>query len=229
VGVVQQADPWRTTAPRRGRPAGSVTVNDVRFLRTSATGDGGHDDPDPDPAGLLAASARGDQGAFARLYDLTAARVYGMVLRVVRGPAQAAEVTQDVYLQIWRESARFDPTAGAVLPWLLMIAHRRAVDRVRAAQSSTLREDRYAAVHTDRPYDQVSEQVQAGLDAQRVHKALADLTEVQREAITLAYLGGYTHREVAELLHLPLGTVKTRVRDGLIRLRDALGVCDEQS
>ncbi|MBV9820939.1 MAG: RNA polymerase subunit sigma, partial [Actinobacteria bacterium] len=88
------------------------------------------------PEELVAASARGDEQAFAELYDQSSARVYGMVLRVVRDPAQAAEVTQDVYLEVWRQSARFDPSKSAVLPWLLMIAHRRAVDRVRSAQSA---------------------------------------------------------------------------------------------
>jgi len=158
------------------------------------------------------------------LYDLTSSRVYGMVLRVIRDAAQAAEVTQDIYLEVWRQSARFDSSRGAVLPWLLMIAHRRAVDRVRSAQSSVTRDSRYVELNTERPYDQVSEQVQASLDAERVRKVLNDLTAAQRQAVSFAYFGGYTHSEVAELLHIPLGTVKTRIRDGLIRMRDALGV-----
>ncbi|UQX89614.1 ECF RNA polymerase sigma factor SigK [Jatrophihabitans telluris] len=173
---------------------------------------------------LLAASARGEQQAFAELYDRTSSRVYGMVLRVVRDAAQSAEVTQDVYLEVWRQSARFDVTKSAVMPWLLMIAHRRAVDRVRAAQSSAARDNRYAELNTERPYDEVSEQVETSLEAQRVRRVMNDLTDVQRQAVSLAYFGGYSHSEVAELLHIPLGTVKTRIRDGLIRLRDALGV-----
>jgi RNA polymerase sigma-70 factor (ECF subfamily) len=173
---------------------------------------------------LLAASARGDELAFARLYDQTSARVYGMVLRVIRDAAQSAEVTQDIYLELWRQSARFDRTKSALVPWLLMIAHRRAVDRVRSAQSSAVRDNRYAELNTERPYDNVSEQVETSLEAQRVRKVMNDLTEAQREAVSLAYFGGYSHSEVAELLHIPLGTVKTRIRDGLIRLRDALGV-----
>lgn len=173
---------------------------------------------------LVAAAARGDEHAFAELYDQTSPRVYGMVLRVLRDPAQAAEVTQDIYLEVWRQSARFDVGKGGVLPWLLMIAHRRSVDRVRSAQSSMARDDRYALLHEERPYDSVSEQVQISLEAQRVRRVLDDLTPAQREAVTLAYLGGYTHTEVAQLLKVPLGTVKTRIRDGLIRMRDALGV-----
>jgi len=202
-------------------------VDNVRFLRTSSGGEP-FDDLVAQLPKLLAGSARGDQRAFAKLYDLTSARVYGMVLRVVRDRAQAAEVTQDVYLQVWREAARFDPDVGTAVAWLLMIAHRRAVDRVRAAQSATRREDRYATTQTERPYDQVAEAAQANLDAQRVRRALDDLTTVQRDALQLAYFGGYTHREVADLLHIPMGTAKTRIRDGLIRLRDSLGVNGEQ-
>src|ERR1700710_552849 len=121
---------------------------------------------------LIALSARGDERAFAELYDRTSARVYGMVLRVVRDAAQSAEVTQDIYLEVWRQSARFDSSKGAVLPWLLMIAHRRAVDRVRAAQSSVVRDDKYAVLNEERPYDSVSEQVQTSLEAQRGRKGL---------------------------------------------------------
>jgi RNA polymerase sigma-70 factor, ECF subfamily len=204
----------------------------MRFSRASGaeSGSGVSRSPDGDarePHELLAAAARGDEQAFAAFYDRTSPRVYGMVLRVVRDPAQAAEVTQDVYLQVWREAARYDPELGSVLTWLLTIAHRRAVDRVRSARSASQRDDRYAAVQAERPYDEVSERVHAGLEAQRVRNALHDLTETQREAISLAYFGGYTHREVAALLDLPLGTAKTRIRDGLIRLRDALGVSDD--
>jgi len=179
---------------------------------------------EPNLADLLARAARGDEAAFAELYDRTSARVYGMVLRVVRDPAQSAEVTQDIYLEVWRQSARFDASKGGVLPYLLMIAHRRAVDRVRAAQASVVRDDKYAQLTEDRPYDSVAEQVQLNLESQRVRKVLDGLTAPQREAISLAYFGGYSHSEVAELLKLPLGTVKTRIRDGLIRMRDALGV-----
>jgi RNA polymerase sigma-70 factor (ECF subfamily) len=195
----------------------------MRFERLHG---GAEDDETSEPSleALLAQSARGDERAFARLYDLTSPRVYGMVLRVVRDAAQSAEVTQDIYLEIWRQSARFDATKSSALPWLLMIAHRRAVDRVRSAQSAVVRDDKYAVLNEDRPYDSVAEQVQSSLDAQRVRRVLDGLTGPQREAISLAYFGGYTHSEVAELLKIPLGTAKTRIRDGLIRMRDALGV-----
>lgn len=175
-------------------------------------------------ADLLARSSRGDETAFAQLYDLTSARVYGLARRVVRDPAQAEEVAQEAYLEIWRQSARYDASRGSALAWMLTIVHRRAVDRVRSAESAQDRDRRYAAVGEGPAYDVVSEAVAARLDSVRVRRALESLTEVQREALTLAYFGGYTHREVSDLLGVPLGTVKTRMRDGLIRLRDTLGV-----
>ncbi|HEV7194888.1 MAG TPA: ECF RNA polymerase sigma factor SigK [Pedococcus sp.] len=173
---------------------------------------------------LLRASARGDESAFAQLYDAVAARVHGLVLRVVRDRAQSEEVTQEVFLDIWRTSARFDPALGSPLSWMLTIAHRKAVDRVRSAQSSTDREDVYGSRNQDRSFDQTAEAVETRLEAQRVHHALESLTPTQRGAVELAYFGGYTHIEVAALLDVPLGTAKTRIRDGLIRLRDTMGV-----
>lgn len=176
-------------------------------------------------ADLLSRSARGQEDAFAELYDATSAAVYGLVLRVLRAPDLAAEVTQEVYLEVWRQSARYDPDRGRVRAWISTLAHRRAVDRVRATVRQTARDDRSAQLDVERPAaDDVWSQVDRRLDAERVHRALAHLTVFQREAITLAYFGGYTYSQVADLLSLPLGTVKTRIRDGLIRLRDALGV-----
>lgn len=176
---------------------------------------------------LLAAAAAGDEQAFAHLYDQTSARVYGLVLRVLRDDAQAAEVTQDVYVQIWRESARFEPGRGSAMSWMLTIAHRRAVDRARASEATRQRDDRYATRETDRSYDQVSEQAQSNIEATSVREALSALTDIQRDAVRLAYFEGYTYREVAALLNIPLGTAKTRIRDGLARLRDAMGDRDD--
>jgi RNA polymerase sigma-70 factor (ECF subfamily) len=174
-----------------------------------------------DLAALLALVARGDQAAFAAVYDRSAAQVFGLVRRVVRDPAQSEEVTQEVMLEVWRSASRFDPYRGSAMTWLMTLAHRRAVDRVRSAQASAEREQRAAAAVTD--YDVVTEEVENRLDAQRVRQCLASLTELQRESVTLAYYGGYTYREVASLLGVAVGTVKTRMRDGLIRLRDCLG------
>lgn len=173
---------------------------------------------------LIARSSRGDETAFAELYDRTSAKVYGLARRVVRDPAQAEEVAQETYIAVWRESARFDAARGGALAWILTIAHRRAVDRVRSAESSRERDTRFALLAVGTDYDVVEEAVSISLEAARVRKALSTLTEVQREAVLLAYYGGYTYKEVAELLDVPLGTIKTRMRDGLIRLRDTLGV-----
>lgn len=178
----------------------------------------------PDLSELLRSSARGDQAAFAELYDATSARVYGLVRRVVRDPHQAEEVAQEVYLEVWRTSARYDEARGSAQGWILTIAHRRAVDRVRAAESASRRDETYERRNRDVEHDSTAEAAHASLEAKRVRSALESLTPVQREAVELAYLGGYTHTEVAALLDLPLGTAKTRIRDGLIRLRDNLGM-----
>ena len=177
--------------------------------------------PGRDLAPLLALVARGDQAAFAAVYDYSAAQVFGLVRRVVRDPAQSEEVTQEVMLEVWRTASRFDPHRGSAMAWLMTMAHRRAVDRVRSGLAAAQREARAAVAATD--YDVVAEEVETRLDAQRVRRCLDSLTELQRESVTLAYYGGYTYREVAGLLGVAVGTVKTRMRDGLIRLRDCLG------
>ena len=177
-----------------------------------------------DLAALLNRSARGDRAAFADLYDATSRRVYGLVLRVVRDPAQAEEVAQDAYLEIWRTASRYDAARGSAVSWLLTIAHRKAVDRVRSAEAAARRDATYHHRNQGVDHDVTADLAHASLDARRVRAALAGLTEAQREAIQLAYFGGYTHTEVASLLGLPLGTAKTRIRDGLIRLRDTIGV-----
>src|SRR5450631_463216 len=173
---------------------------------------------------LLKACSLGDEAAFAKLYDATAERLFGLVLRTVRDRAQAEEVTQDAYLQIWQTSSRFDPDRGSALSWLMTIGHRKAVDRVRSAEATRRRDTAYEARDHAAPFDQTGEEAHRNLDAQRVHRALGTLTETQRGALELAYFGGYTHREVAAMLDLPLGTAKTRIRDALIRLRDTLGL-----
>ena len=173
---------------------------------------------------LVLSSARGDQDAFATLYDQTSGRVYGIVWRVLRSADHAAEVTQEVYTEVWRQASRYEPGKGSVLAWIATMAHRRAVDRVRSVTREVARDQHYAVAETGREVDHVWEGVEQRLDATRVRKGLASLTPIQREALTLAYFGGLTQTEIAARLQLPLGTVKTRVRDGLIRLRDALGV-----
>ena len=197
----------------------------MELVNGSATGPVGEQPPaGPDLADLVRRSALGDEHAFATWYDATCARVHGLVLRVVRDRAQAEEVTQECFLEFWKQSARFDAARGSVIGWMLTIAHRRAVDRVRSAESATRRDLNYENARHAVPHDDTAEQATTNLEAVRVRKALEELTETQREALLLAYFGGYTHSEVATMLDLPLGTAKTRIRDGLIRLRDALGV-----
>lgn len=173
---------------------------------------------------LIRLVALGDEAAFEELYDAVAPRVYGLVRRVVRDPAQSEEVTQEVFVDVWAQATRFDADRGKAISWILVIAHRRAVDRVRASQASADRDLRQGIKEYQDSYDDVANTVETQMEAERVRQALETLTAPQREAISLAYYGGYTHQEVAELLKIPVGTVKTRIRDGMIRLRDRLGV-----
>jgi RNA polymerase sigma-70 factor (ECF subfamily) len=176
-----------------------------------------------DPAGaLLVRAGRGDQTAFAELFDLLSPMVHGVVRKVVRDPAISEEVTQEVFVELWRLAARFDGTKGSARSWASTLAHRRAIDRVRSEQSSRDRQDRDAA-QTAVVHDTVAAEVEATMDQARVRRALTQLSELQREAVELAYFGGHTYREVAVLLGVAEGTVKSRIRDGLIRLRDELG------
>jgi len=177
---------------------------------------------DADLAVLLAQVARGDQPAFEAVYDRVAGPVLGMVGGVVRDLAQSEEVMQEVLLELWRTAVRFDAAKGSALSWVMTLAHRRAVDRVRSEQKLAERELRAASAQVD--YDDVTETVEATLDRERVRRCLRSLTDLQRESVTLAYYGSYTYSEVAGLLGVAVGTVKTRMRDGLIRLRDCLGV-----
>jgi RNA polymerase sigma-70 factor (ECF subfamily) len=171
---------------------------------------------------LLVHVARGDQDAFEAVYDRLAGPAYGVIRRVLRDPAQSEEVTQEVLLEVWRTAARFDPAVGGAATWVMTIAHRRAIDRIRSTKAAAEREHKMADVGT--PHDEVAEAVEASLDRERVQRCLGGLTDVQRESITLAYYGGHSYRQVSELLNVTLGAIKTRIRDGLIRMRDCLGV-----
>lgn len=180
--------------------------------------------PVSDPDRALRDAGRGDQAAFGRFYDMTSATVFGIVLNLVRDRAIAEEITQEVYVETWRLAARYEPGRGSAMSWVATIARRRAIDRVRSVEAARRRDDTSAQAEPPAPFDEVSDTVTDDLERQSVRRALDSLTDAQREAVTLAYYGGLTYRDVAARLDIPEGTAKTRIRDGLSRLRDAFGV-----
>jgi RNA polymerase sigma-70 factor (ECF subfamily) len=181
-------------------------------------------EPGADLDGLVARVGLGDADAFAALYDQIAPTVVGIARRVVRDPDQAEEVAQEVLLEVWRLAPTHDPSKGSCRTWVSTIAHRRAVDRVRSEQSERNRRSVQAVKVGAPDPDPTSHAVAEEDERAEVAAALEQLTDIQRRTIDLAYYGGYTYAQVAEILELPLGTVKTRIRDGMIRLRDALEV-----
>ena len=207
---------------RRSGGSGAARGDAGQARRTSPSPFTGAREPADELGALLTLVARGDQDAYRAFFDRTASHVLGTVLAVVRDPAQSEEVAQEVMLEVWRAATRFDPAKGSASTWVLTIAHRRAVDRVRSAAAAAEREKRTSVLLS--AGDEVAEAVEASLERERVRRCLDGLTDLQRESITLAYYGGHSYREVAGLLGLTLGTIKTRIRDGLIRLRDCMGV-----
>jgi RNA polymerase sigma-70 factor, ECF subfamily len=181
-------------------------------------------DGPPTTEALLLRVAGGDEAAFAQVYDALSSGIFGTCLAVLRDRDHAAEVTQEVMVEIWRTAARFESDRGSARTWALTLAHRRAVDRVRSVQAQRNRDQRALDEQGERPFDVVAEEVEDSLERDRVRQCLDGLTPTQHEAVTLAYYGGRSYREVAEQLAAPLATVKSRIRDGLLRLRDCLGV-----
>jgi RNA polymerase sigma-70 factor (ECF subfamily) len=173
---------------------------------------------------LLVRVSGGDRGAFADLYDMLSSRVFGLIRRVLVDPSQSEEVLQEVFLEIWQSASSFAPNKGQGRSWILTMAHRRAVDRVRSSQASVDRDVRIGARDAYTPQEGIAEQVELRIEGRRVVRALRTLPDAQREALTLAYFGGYSQSEIAALVGAPLGTIKTRMRDGLNRLRQEMGV-----
>lgn len=171
---------------------------------------------------LLVRTSHGDRAAFAAFYDRTIQQVQGVARRVIRDRALAEEVAQEVMVEIWRKADRFDPDRGSASAWINTFSHRRAVDRVRSEQAARDRNDKVSRRDQVRSYDEVADEVETRLDHWQVRQALDVLTSRQREAIELAYFGGHTYRDVARVLDIPEGTAKSRLRDGLARLRTTL-------
>jgi RNA polymerase sigma-70 factor (ECF subfamily) len=171
-------------------------------------------------AGLLVSVADGDQAAFSELYDRMQPRVLGLAIRILRDVGHAEEVTQEVFLDVWQVARTYDPAKGSAAGWILRKTHSRSVDRVRSAQARRMREARIGLRDLLEPTEDISETISLRIDSKRVERALGALPEAQRQAIALAHLGGYSHSEVSEILQIPVGTVKTRIRAGIGRLRE---------
>ncbi|MEV7417409.1 ECF RNA polymerase sigma factor SigK [Streptomyces sp. NPDC089919] len=172
---------------------------------------------------LVCRVAAGDREAFVQVYEAVVRPVMGLATAVVKDPAQAEEVAQEVLVEVWRTAPRFRPDRGSALNWVLTLTHRRAVDRVRSAQARSDRERRAALRDWSTPYDEVAEEAGRHLDQERVRRCLGALTAPQRECLLLAYYEGLTYREVADALAQPVGTVKARLRQALRRLAECVG------
>ncbi len=200
---------------RGGRIGRSTAATDRSDTGTSTA---------PTLTDLLQRVARQDRSAFELFYEQTKRRVYGLVRRVLVDPELSEDATQEVYLQVWNTADRFDPALGSPMAWLMTLAHRRAVDKVRSEQSATDREARYGAATQTVDHDDVVDTVTQRLEAQSVVECLGTLTGTQQESVRMAYYGGLTYREVAEKLGVAVPTIKSRIRDGLLRLKTCLGV-----
>ena len=177
--------------------------------------------------GLLTLVGLGDRDAFTSLYDATAARVFGLTRTVLRNDSLAQEVTQDVFLEVWQQAGRFDSSKGSALSWVMTLAHSRAVDKVRHHQAVHLRDHRHAVISYQPDVDVVLQDVLDRRDRQQLRQAMGSITARQHEAISLTFFAGHTYRDASVLLGVPLSTLKTRIRDGLINLRTALEAAGE--
>ncbi len=176
---------------------------------------------------LLESASTGDRAAFTRLYDLTSSRIYGLAFRVVRDREYAEEIVQEAYLQYWQKAGQYHAARGSVLTWMMTIAHRRAVDRVRTEQLQQERMSDYGAASVETPRNIPLEVVVHADEARTLRTCLGELTELQRSSIEMSYFGGLTYPEVAEQTETPLPTIKSRIRDGLRRLKQCLGTQED--
>jgi len=176
------------------------------------------------PERLLLASGRGDESAFEALLDHFAPLVFGVALRVCDDRSLADEVAQEAFLDVWRTAARYDQARGSAQAWIVTIAHRRAVDRVRAEQSRSQREGLSRVLLPMVEFDEVTDEVEAREERERLRGCLGALTRIQRESIHLAFFDGLTHTQISARLRVPLGTAKARLREGLGKLKVCMGV-----
>jgi RNA polymerase sigma-70 factor (ECF subfamily) len=171
---------------------------------------------------LIHRAGRGDDGAFADVYDATSTLVYGMALSILPSAEAAIRVTQEIYAEVWRQAPRYDPSRADTVAWMLSIAHRRIVDEVRALDKESA-PGRHALLNGDGQFDHLRHEGATRSNAERTRLAWISLSATHRDAVALAYFGGYSQTEVARILGLPLGTVKERIRGGLTALRAAMG------
>ena len=173
-------------------------------------------------ANLIRGMAERDESAMSALYDATNRLVYSLVLRILSDPAIAEEVMLDVYMQVWRQASTYDEKRGGPLAWLTTVARSRAIDRLRSGKQRQQREEPLERADNHSAPANIEEEVAAAEMRERVQAALAQLSPEQREVIELAYYGGLSHSEIATRLATPLGTVKTRTRLGMMKLRESL-------
>lgn len=176
---------------------------------------------------LVRAVADGDRSAFARLYDATSPSVYGLLVGMLESPTTAEEVAQDVYLEVWNRARSFDARRGSAMTWIALLARSRAVDRIRAERSCRGAVDRAgdspaAARLWEENRDDPEEAASLGERPRLVRAALAGMPAEQRDAVVLSFFGGLSHREIADRLEIPLGTVKSRIRAGLEKVESHL-------
>ncbi|HEY0933909.1 MAG TPA: sigma-70 family RNA polymerase sigma factor [Trebonia sp.] len=166
---------------------------------------------------LIPAVADGDYDAFDYVFTALRHRVYSAALAVIRDPSQAEEITQDVFAEIWQNAGRYDPAKSSAAAWVLMIARRRTIDRIRSVTAGVRREQQTATA--DVPWDEASERADDESDLEQLRLGLDKLPGAQRQVIMLAFYAGYSHTEIALMLDIPVGTVKSRIRSALARLR----------
>ena len=171
---------------------------------------------------LLARLGEGDDEAFALLYDRHSRVAYSLAYRLLGGREAAEDLVQDVFLAVWRSSASYSPLRGSVRTWILSIVHHRGVDRLRTSAAMARRQEALEAEEHGRTAPDAADVALGAVEAQTVRRALDDLPQEQLDVVRLAYYGGFTHHEIADMLQVPLGTVKSRMRLALERIRRAM-------